>query len=241
MAPSGVDPFLRLGHSQAMDQPGLIRAVIFDMDGVLTDSEPLICEAAVAMFHERGVRVQPEDFAPFVGTGENRYLGGVAEQYGCRIDLADAKRRTYELYLQMVPERLKAFPGATHLVRTCRAKGLRIALASSADPIKIQANLAKIQLPAGQWDAIVSGEDVTHKKPSPDIFLVAAQRMGLRPEACVVVEDAVHGIEAAKAAGMRCVAVAQTFPAGLLREADLVKQSLEDLSVEELLGHNHNK
>lgn len=223
-----------------MDQAGLIRSVIFDMDGVLTDSEPLICEAAVAMFHERGVRVRPEDFTPFVGTGENRYLGGVAEQYGYTIDLSQAKHRTYELYLQMVPERLKAFPGAMQLVRQCRTEGLRIALASSADPIKIHANLARIQLPCEQWDAIVSGEDVIHKKPAPDIFLAAAKRLGLRPEACVVVEDAVHGIQAAKAAGMRCVAVAQTFPAELLREADWVAASMEELTLDILLGHDHN-
>ena len=89
-----------------------IRAVIFDMDGVLTDSEPLINAAAVAMFQEQGLVVQPEDFLPFVGAGEDRYIGGVAEKHGFALDLAAAKRRTYELYLALVPSRLQAFPGA---------------------------------------------------------------------------------------------------------------------------------
>src|SRR2546422_504019 len=93
-----------------------IVAVIFDMDGVLTDSEPLINEAAIAMFKENGLPVQSEDFRPFLGTGEDRYLGGVAEKYGSQIDLAAAKRRTYEIYLELVPRKLHAFPGAVELV-----------------------------------------------------------------------------------------------------------------------------
>ncbi len=83
-----------------------IRAVIFDMDGVLTGSEPLINEAAVRMFGELGLRVQPEDFVPFIGTGENQYIGGVAKKYHFRIDIARAKKRTYEIYLALVPDRL---------------------------------------------------------------------------------------------------------------------------------------
>src|SRR5512136_2214965 len=93
-----------------------VQAVIFDMDGVLTDSEPLINEAAVAMFREHGLAVQPEDFLPFVGTGEDRYLGGVAERYHFHLDIAAAKKRTYEIYLELVPQRLRAFPGATQFV-----------------------------------------------------------------------------------------------------------------------------
>src|SRR6476661_5504730 len=106
-----------------------IRAVIFDMDGVLTDSEPLINAAAVAMFKEKGLDVQPEDFLPFVGTGEDRYIGGVAEKHHFALDLAEAKRRTYELYLDLVPSRLEAFPGAQLLVRACQQAGLSVAVA----------------------------------------------------------------------------------------------------------------
>jgi beta-phosphoglucomutase len=212
----------------------LIKAVIFDMDGVLTDSEPLINEAAVTMFRERGVVVQPEDFLPFVGTGENRYLGGVAEKYGLRLDLPAAKKRTYEIYLELVPTRLKAFPGACDLVRRCQAAGLKVAVASSADLIKIEANLHKIGLPPAEWGAIVCAEDVTDKKPAPDIFLAAARKLGAAPAECVVIEDAVNGIEAAKAAGMRCVAVAQTFVTGKLTAADLVRPTVKHVTLEDL-------
>ncbi len=93
-----------------------IRAVIFDMDGVLVDSEPLINAAAIAMFKEKGLIVQPDDFLPFVGAGEARYIGGVAEKYQFALDIEEAKQRTYEIYLDLIPSRLKAFPGVYDFV-----------------------------------------------------------------------------------------------------------------------------
>jgi beta-phosphoglucomutase len=214
-----------------MGAPQDIRAVIFDMDGVLTDSEPLICEAAVAMFRELGREVMPADFQPFIGTGENRYLGGVAEKYGCELDIPAAKKRTYEIYLELAPVQLRSFPGATELVRGCRQAGLKVAVASSADPIKIEANLKIIGLPWDYWDGVVSGEDVVHKKPAPDLFLAAARKLDLTSDQCVVVEDAVNGIQAAKAAGMRCIAVAHTFPASQLQAADVVCRAIAEVTV----------
>ncbi len=203
-----------------------IRAVIFDVDGVLVDSEPLINAAAIEMFKEKGLTVQPEDFEPFVGAGEERYIGGVAEKYHFPLDLMVAKQRTYEIYLDLVPARLEAFPGAKDFVLACRKAGLRVAVASSADKIKVTANLKKLGLPLESWDAAVTGEQVKKKKPAPDIFLFAARSMNIEPEACTVMEDAVNGIQAAKAAGMRSVAVATTFPAERLQEADVVRKEI---------------
>lgn len=211
-----------------------IKAAIFDMDGVLTDSEPLINEAAVTMFRERDVIVQPDDFLPFVGTGEDRYIGGVAEKYDVALDLPQAKKRTYEIYLSLVPAKLHAFAGARELVLACKQAGLRVAVASSADLIKIEANLGKIGLPPAQWDALISAEDVVNKKPAPDIFLAAARKLGMTAAECAVIEDAINGVQAAKAARMRCVAVAQTFPADRLASADLVRRTISEVSVQDL-------
>jgi HAD superfamily hydrolase (TIGR01509 family) len=211
-----------------------IRAVIFDMDGVLADSEPLINAAAIAMFKERGLSVQPDDFLPFVGAGEERYVGGVAEKYGYPLDGREAKRRTYEIYLDLVPVKLRPFPGVLELVRACREAGLRLAVASSADAIKVTANLKKIGLPPDSWDVVLTGENVRCNKPAPDIFLLAAETLGVAADECVVVEDAVNGVRAAKAAGMRCVAVAHTFPAERLREADVVRDQIAQVSVSDL-------
>jgi HAD superfamily hydrolase (TIGR01509 family) len=211
-----------------------LQAVIFDMDGVLTDSEPLINEAAVSMFRELGLRVFPDDFLPFVGTGEDRYIGGVAEKYQFPLDLPAAKRRTYELYLRLVPAKLSAFPGAIEKAMEFHAAGLQLAVASSADLIKIQANLDQIGLPVAWWQAVISAEDVIHKKPAPDIFLAAARRLGIEPARCTVIEDAVNGVQAARAAGMRCVAVAQTFSPSQLTAADCVRLRVSDVTLADL-------
>jgi HAD superfamily hydrolase (TIGR01509 family) len=210
------------------------RAVIFDMDGVLTDSEPLINEAAIAMFKEKGLTVQPDDFIPFIGAGEERYVGGVAEKYNFPLDPAAGKHRTYEIYFDLVPTKLETFPGVLELVETCRNAGLRVAVASSADRNKVAVNLQKIGLPIEAWDAVVSGELVEHKKPAPDIFLLAAKTLGVKPAECVVVEDAANGIQAAKAAGMRTVGVAHTLPAEHLRAADVVRDKISDVKITDL-------
>jgi len=215
---------------------GKIKAVIFDMDGVLTDSEPLINMAAIKMFEEYGIKVKPEDFHPFIGTGEERYIGGVAEKYNVPLDLKKAKKRTYEIYLELVPNHLNAFPGSVELVKTCRQHGLKTALASSADIIKIKANMDKIGLPIHEWDCVVSAEDVSRRKPAPDIFLKAAEKLSLKPDECVVIEDAINGIQAAKAAGMPCIAVAHTFPPEKLKDADLVVKNIGEIKIEDITG-----
>jgi HAD superfamily hydrolase (TIGR01509 family) len=212
-----------------------IHAVIFDMDGVLTNSEPLINAAAIEMFREKGLVVHPEDFLPFVGAGEERYVGGVAEKYAFPLDTVAAKQRTYEIYFDLLPSRFEAFPGVHELVRACRHAGLLVAVASSADWVKVAANLQKIGLPLETWDAVIAGEQVKHKKPAPDIFLIAAQNLHVEAADCVVVEDAVNGIQAAKAAGMRCVAVAQTFQAERLQEADVVREGIADIQISDLV------
>jgi HAD superfamily hydrolase (TIGR01509 family) len=220
-----------------MDKQTNIRAVIFDMDGVLVDSEKLINTAAITMFKEKGLMVQPEDFLPFVGAGEDRYIGGVAEQYNFPLDGPAAKQRTYEIYLELAPSQLEVFPGTLDLLHACRKVDLLLAVASSADEIKVRANLQTIGLPVDFWDAVVKGEDALRKKPAPDGFLFAATKLGVMPAECVVVEDAVNGVQAAKAAGMRCVAVATSFPPDQLHEADIVRDSIAEVSLSDLATH----
>jgi beta-phosphoglucomutase len=204
----------------------LLRGVIFDMDGVLVDSEEYICRAAIEMFAEQGLEVGPEDFRPFVGTGENRYLGGVAEKHRLTLNLPAAKERTYQIYDELVRGKLRPLPGAREFPALCRARGLKLALATSADKVKMLINLREIGLPAGTFDALVNGLDVERKKPHPEIFLLAARRLGLEPASCLVVEDAVSGVAAAKAAGAKCLALLTTFPRDKLAGADFFAKDL---------------
>ena len=152
----------------------LPRGVIFDMDGVLVDSEEHICKAACLMFEELGLMVHPEDFIPFVGMGENRYIGGVAEKYNLAVDIETVKERTYDIYLEIIQGVLRPLPGVHEFIGRCKDAGKKVAVASSADRRKVVGNLKEIELPLTLFDAIVVAEDVVHKKPAPDIFLLAA-------------------------------------------------------------------
>ncbi|MGI6296791.1 MAG: HAD family hydrolase [Armatimonadota bacterium] len=189
----------------------MIEAVIFDMDGVLIDSEPFIREAAVRMFAERGLTVQPEDFLPFTGAGEERFIGGVAELYGVNIDLEADKNRTYQLYDELVRGNLEPLCGVCEFIEKARQRGLKLAVASAADRIKVEINLREMGFSPDMFDALVTGSDVVNKKPDPEIFLAAANRMCVEPANCLVCEDAVNGAMAARAAGMKCLGITTSF------------------------------
>lgn len=206
----------------------MIKGVLFDMDGVLVDSEWFICEAAVRMFAEMGCKVERDDFLPFVGAGEDRYIGGVAEKHGISLNLAEAKKRVYDIYGEIIKGRLKALPGVDRFIASCRAKGLRLALATSADRPKMVANLHEIGLDGDTFDAVVNGLDVERKKPFPDIYELAASRLGLSPDRCLVVEDAVNGIEAGRKAGCRTLALTTSFDSSLFPDADWIAADLSE-------------
>lgn len=211
------------------------KAIIFDMDGVLTDSEPVINEAAIRGLREYGIDPAPRDFEPFVGMGEDRYIGGVAEAHGLTY-VPEMKRRVYQIYLEILPGLLTPFAGVHGLIDALNEAGYDLALASSADRIKVSANLDAIGLPESRFRVITAGEDVRDKKPSPSIYLATAGGLGHEPRQCTVVEDALSGVRAAKSAGMRCAAVATSFAAAELERAgaDVVRPCLADLAIADL-------
>jgi beta-phosphoglucomutase len=212
----------------------MIKAVLFDMDGVLLESEEYINRAGVMMFREKGFEVQPEDFLPFTGMGEDRYLDGVAEKYNIPFDVMADKRRTYEIYAELVRNNIDPLPGVFDFIEKCRSKGLKIAVATSADLVKMEINLKEIDLPVSTFDATINGLEIQNKKPSPDIFIKAAERIATDPSACLVVEDAISGVEAGKSAGARVLALTTTFSAKELSRADWIAKDLSEAPTEAL-------
>jgi HAD superfamily hydrolase (TIGR01509 family) len=200
--------------------------IIFDMDGVIVDSEPFIIKAATQMFAELGLKITPEDFHPFTGTGENRFLGGVAEKYNFHLNIPQAKKRTYDIYLDIIKGKLKPLPGTKEFIEKCKKLNKKIAIASSADWRKVNGNLTEIKLPIETFDAVVAGEDVKNKKPAPDIFLLAAKKINADPKDCLVIEDALSGIKAAKAAGCKCLAITSSYTVDKLPGADFYAPDL---------------
>jgi len=211
-----------------------IEAVLFDMDGVLVDSEAYIRQAGIDMFKEKGYQVSAEDFLPFTGMGENRYLGGVAEKHSIPFNLERDKARTYEIYADLVRGKLSPLDGVHQFIGKCQSRGLKMAVASSADLVKVNINLEEIGLERALFMAVVSGLDIENKKPSPDIFLKAAEMIGADPGRCLVVEDAISGVTAGKASGARVLALTTSFTPGELSEADWITSTLATASNEVL-------
>lgn len=196
----------------------MVKAFIFDMDGVLCDSETLMAAAACRMFKERySVTVTAHDFEPFVGTGEDRYLGGVADKIGVKLTMPADKEEAYRIYGEIARDEIQAINGVISFLKSAHAKGFKLAVATSADPIKMEINLEAIGADESLFFAQVTGDLIEHKKPAPDIFLMAAKLLGLSPSECVVFEDAVNGVKAAKSAGMCCVGITSSFPSEVLK------------------------
>ena len=196
----------------------MIKNVIFDMDGVLLDSETGIRTACMEMFKRYGVQAKHEDFVPFTGMGENRFIGGVAQKYGVPF-VEEMKTQAYAIYESIAEEYVVVYEGIRDLILELKKRGFKIAVASSADAVKVKVNLKCMGLQAEDFGAVITGTDVVRNKPFPDVFLLAAEKIGADPAQSLVVEDAVSGCQAAKAAGMACIGVTSTFPAEKLSEA----------------------
>jgi len=135
----------------------------------------------------------------------------VAEKYGIRLDLIVDKTATYDHYLTIIKGRLQPMRGVREFIADCRRHGLRLVVATSADLVKMEGNLSEIGLPPEIFDGYVNGLDVVSKKPDPEIFLTAVAKLRLSADECIVVEDAVNGVCAAKSAGARCLGLTSSF------------------------------
>lgn len=198
----------------------MLTAVLFDMDGVLIDSEPFIQEAMISWFADQGVTAYAKDFKPFFGVGEAAMLNGVA---GCHdyviADIAAAKLDVYERYYRLIEGKDLSHPGILRFFVNARRAGLLTAVVSSADRPKVLKNMAAVRIGIEDVDMVVSGDDVKRKKPFPDIFQYAALSLGITCDEALVVEDALSGVSAAVAAGCYPSAVATSFDTISLVEA----------------------
>ena len=206
-----------------------IQAVIFDMDGVLVDSEPFGFEALRRVMARYGLGYSEEENAEFLG----RTTLESCRTLRARHALPDAAEALADFYIQEMLEQIGKgpipMPGVPEVLVRLRAAGYPLALASSAELRVIHANLTALAL-APLFEAVVSGTQVARGKPAPDVFVAAAERLAVAPEGCLVVEDSRNGLLAAKAAGMRCAIVpcAHTRHQDF-READHHLAALPDL------------
>jgi len=176
------------------------------MDGVLADSEPLHQHAIRLLLAEYGVDWNPDGHDPTVGMRSLEGFEVICSLHALPHDPARLDRLYTERVLPVLRERLVPMAGVPDVLRALVALGLRLALASSSGPAVIETTLTTLGVRA-LFEAVVSGVEVAHGKPAPDVFLEAARRLGVPPDACLVIEDSQRGVQAARAAGMRCVAI----------------------------------
>lgn len=193
---------------EAMKTPRLpAPPVLFDLDGTLVDSEPNYYEAGRRLLARYGVRdFSWEDHSRFIGISTRETLTALREEHGIEAPVDELLAGKNALYLELAGTSTTAFPEMRALVGRLHGDGVPMAVASGSSRAAIEATLAVTGLDA-YLPLYVSADEVAHGKPEPDVFLEAARRLGVAPESCVVLEDAVPGIRAARAAGMRCVAV----------------------------------
>ena len=209
------------------------KAVIWDMDGVIADTAPYHFRAWRHVFQKRGVNFSEADFRRNFGQRNDTIIRNVLGEgiVQSEIDaLASDKEKTFR---HSIRQNIKPLPGAVKLVKLLKEHGFNQALASSAPMENIRLILRGLGI-SNCFDVIVWGREVKEGKPSPQGFLLAAKKLGIVPVGCIVIEDAVAGVTAAKRAGMCCLAVTNTHPRTSLMEADLVVETLEEIGVNDL-------
>ena len=205
-------------------------AVIFDMDGVLVDSEGMSCGAWLPVLERRGIEVRLAEIEDFIGQSDRAVLDHFRRLYP-GADLGDGLIDEKEQkFFAAARGRLRPFPGLKRVLRRLESGGVPMAVASSGRHRKISFSLKTAGL-EGFFDVVCSASDVPRGKPAPDLFLRAARLLEAEPGICSVVEDSVPGIAAAKAAGMKALGFTSSHPADVLHNAgaDAVFSRYEEL------------
>jgi beta-phosphoglucomutase len=209
-------------------------AVIFDMDGVLVDSNPFHLRKWMALLRSHGIAFQEAELPKILLGPPNevifrRYLGDALT----RQQLAELGEELEANFRREIGPHASAFPGVRRFIEECHTQGIAMAVASAAIAKNVTFLVAALGL-QDYFRVLLTANEITHPKPHPEAYLKTAEKLGVDPAACVVFEDSFVGIESAKSAGMKCIAVATTFPAEDLRretQADSIVPGFEAVSL----------
>jgi HAD superfamily hydrolase (TIGR01509 family) len=212
-----------------MSQP--FRAVIFDLDGVLADSEPWWNEIDAKLLAEYGVIYRGEYHRNVLGVSYRLAVEFYKKTFGLSVPTDEMMQRRGEIAADFFANRIDVFPWAKLVLQDLRQMNLRLAVATSSVSASARPFLARHGLTAF-FEVVVTGEEVEHGKPHPDIYLRAVEKLGVTPDACLVIEDALSGMAAAKAAKMRVAAIPDTRfvdPRDYKKGADYLLTSLSEI------------
>jgi HAD superfamily hydrolase (TIGR01509 family) len=206
-------------------------AIIFDMDGVLIDSEPLHFEVLNQVLAADGHALGRAENEEFIGVTNETMWQRLIARRGLLRPMADYQAQFDEILLSVLLEPRDPAPGVMALVQRGRDLGMRLGVASSSRRMWIDATLRALGLSAA-FDTVISGDDVERGKPDPQIYLLAAQRLGIAPRRCLAIEDSPHGVQSASAAGMAVLGIRTPYTAHLhLEGAERIVDSLAELDL----------
>jgi beta-phosphoglucomutase family hydrolase len=208
-----------------------LNAAIWDLDGIIADTAPFHFLAWQRVAQDRGKTFTEADFQQTFGKRNPEIIAEKFDGDPSPQEIAVLSRKKEEIFRRIAKQSIKAFPGVLNLLLALKSAGWKTALVSSTPRENIRLITSSLDI-ASLFDTVVSDKDVSRGKPDPEGFLLAAERLEVYPGNCVVIEDAIAGVRAAKAAGMKCIAVTNTHPAEKLSEADKTIDSLEAISVE---------
>ena len=211
--------------------PQSFRAVIFDLDGVLADSEPWWNEIDAKLLAQYGVRYRGEYHRNVLGVSYRLAVEFFKKAFGLSVSTDELIQRRGEIATEFFANRVGLFPSAKKVLQELRRMNLRLAVATSSVSASARPFLDRHQLTAF-FDLIVTGDEIEHGKPHPDIYLRAAAKLDVAADACLVIEDALAGIAAAKAAKMRVAAIPDrrfVDPREYEKEADYLLGSLSEI------------
>ena len=210
-----------------------VNAVIWDMDGIIADTAQYHHKGWQIVFRKRGTNYTEADFRRNTGKRSDTIVREVLGEKIPQNETTEIIREKDETFRQLMGEKIKLFPGVLKLITALKEHGFKIAIASSAPRENILLITRSLKI-ANRFDAIISGWEVTKGKPHPQTFLLAAEKLGVAAADCIVIEDAISGVAASKRAGMRCIAVTNTTSRDELREANLIIDTLEEITVADL-------
>jgi beta-phosphoglucomutase family hydrolase len=215
-----------------------LEAVLWDLDGVIADTADYHYRAWVDILKKRGTSLSKDDFMRLFGQRHDTIIRFALGDRLSADDFAAITREKQADYRRRVADNIKPLPGAIELIKSLQEHGVKSAIASSAPRENIDIIIRGLGI-EDCFDAIVWGTEVAESKPSPQIFLLAAEKLGVPAGNCVVIEDAIAGVTAAKKAGMKCVAVTNSHPGTRLKKADLIVDTLEAVTIADLIGLFH--
>lgn len=218
----------------------MIRAVIFDMDGVLINSTKYIWKSFNILLSKFGVNISNKDIKKYLGKSLRDQIKMWKEDFNIKeeIDYTKFSEAAFKTELRLMKNEPESNHEAKKVVEKLKEKGLKIAVATSSQKPRAEKMLSILGI-KNKLDTIVTADDVDNHKPNPDIFLKASNNLGVSPEECVVIEDAANGIEAAKKAKMKAIAILTEYHTKEeLKEADLIVNSLSEIDYEKIQALN---